>query len=444
MSNYKEFVSAVDIGSSATIAVIGRLTRSNKLEVLGYGSADTRGVRNGMVVNTEEAGKSVRSAIDAAQKGLNLKVKKVYAGISGQMIRTISVSGYRMIEKGGEVTSRTVNSLRDEMHRYSINPGEEILHVLPREYLVDGEGGITQPVGMTGNRLEATYNLIISPASYRNNLQRCLEKSGLELVEVFANPYVQGAAFLSDDEKEAGVVLVDFGSCTTGVSVYYENRLQNLAELPFGGSVVTNDIKEGCNIILRHAELLKVKFGYAMEELASENKVVQIPEVDGWPAKEVSFRNLSGIIQARLEEILEGVNYQVEKTGLLHKLGAGVVITGGGAKMRGIDKLVSYMTGLDVRYGKPVIPVESHLFNELVMTPDSANALGLLVEGLKERQSKKNPGSMVVPDKSSIVKRTHKSVIDQGPGLINAMGNLFEKAKEGLENLIADEDMELK
>jgi cell division protein FtsA len=443
MSNYKELVSAVDIGSSNTTAIIGRFASGNKLEILGYGCVETDGVRNGVVVNIEEAGKSVRAAIDTAEKGLNLKVKKVYAGISGQKIKSVTVDGYRMIDREGEVTTRLIKSLYDEMHRYSLEAGEQILHVLPQEFLVDGEGGIKQPVGMTGNRIDAKFNLVIGPVSYRNNLQRCLEKAGLELVKVFANPYVQGTAFLTNDEKEAGVVLLDFGSGTTGVTVYYENRLQNLAELPFGGSVVTNDIKEGCNIIARHAEMLKVKFGSAMEELAPENKVVQIPEVDGWPAKEVSFRSLSSIIQARVEEILEGVNYQVEKTGLLHKLGAGVVVTGGGAKMKDVDKLVSYMTGLDVRYGKPVIPMEQHLFNDQIMTPASANVTGLLVEGLKERQGIKSPAAMVTADKGSMARRTHKTVVDQGPGLMNAMGNLFEKAKEGFGSLIADEDMEM-
>lgn len=443
MSNYKELAAAIDIGSSNTIAVIGRLTHDNKLEVIGYGRVETKGVRNGVVINIEEAGKSVRAAIEEAQKGLNLKIKKVYAGISGQKIKTITVNGYRIIEKEGEVTGKMIKSLYDEMHRYSLGPGEQILHILPQEFLVDGESGVSQPVGMTGNRIDAKYNLIIAPVSYRNNLQRCLEKAGLELTKVFANPYIQGRAFLTNDEKEAGVVLLDFGSGTTGLTVYYENRLQNLAELPFGGSVVSNDIKEGCNVLLRHAEMLKVKFGCAMEELAPENKVAQIPEVDGWPAKEVSFRNLSSIIQARLEEILEGVNYQIEKTGLLHKLGAGVVITGGGAKITGIDKLVSYITGLDVKYGKPVIPLEQHLFNEQIMTPDSANVIGLLVEGLKERQGVRSPGTMVVPEKGSISKRIQKSSVDQGPGIMNVMGNLFEKAKEGLGNLIADEDMEM-
>jgi cell division protein FtsA len=443
MSNYKGLVSAIDIGSSNTIAIIGRFSSYNKLEVLGYGCAETDGVRNGIVVNIEEAARSVSQAIEAAEKGLNLKVKRVYAGISGQKIKAVTVCGYRTIDKDGEVTSKMIKSLFDEMHRYSLEPGEQILHVLPQEFLVDGEGGIRQPVGMAGNRIDAKFNLIIAPVAYRNNLQRCLEKAGLELVKVFANPYVQGASFLTDDEKEAGVVLVDFGSGTTGVSLYYENRLQNLAELPFGGSVVSNDIKEGCNIILRHAELLKVKFGFAMEELAPENKVIQIPEVDGWPAKEVSFKNLASIIQARMEEIVEGVNYQIEKTGLLHKLGAGVVITGKGAKMKGVDKLVSYITGLDVRYGKPVLPMEQFLFNEQVMAPGSANVIGLLVEGLKERQGIKSPVTMVVTDKGNIMKRTHKKVVDQGPGFMNAMGSLFDKAKEGLGSLIADEDMEL-
>ncbi|WP_082229514.1 cell division protein FtsA [Prolixibacter bellariivorans] len=445
MSSMKEMTAAVDIGTAKTTAIIGRYTIDRKLEVVGYGSTDTRGVRNGVVVNIEEAGQSIREAVDAACRGLKLKVRAIYAGLSGQKIRTRSASGYRMIDKDGEVTRELVSSLYEEVGRYSLQPGEKIFHVVPQEFIVDGEMGIQQPVGMAGNRIDAMFNLILAPDSYRINLRRSAEKAGFELAGVFVNPFVQGEAYLTEDEKEAGVVLVDFGAGTTGISVYYENRLRLAAELPFGGAVVTRDIKEGCNIIARHAELLKVQFGRALAELAPDNKVVQIPESDGWPAKEVSFKNLSHIIQARMEEILEGISFQIESTGLMHKLGAGIVITGGGAGMAELEKLISYKTGLDVRFGRPVIPMKELLFAEQVNGPEAANILGLLVKGLKKREGMRNPDTMVIheseeEERPQNPRQQHRP---NGNGFKGVFNNLFEKARDGLGNLISDEDMEM-
>ena len=226
------------------------------------------------------------------------------------------------------------------------------------------------------------------------------------------------------------------------MSLYYENKLRLATELPFGGNVISNDIREGCNIIPRHAEMVKVQCGYAFSELVPENKFAQIPEVEGWHAKEISFRNLSGIIQARLEEIIEGVNFQLEATGLLHKLGAGIVLTGGGSRMRGIDKLVSYMTGIDVRFGKPVVALQQQLFNEQIMNAESANLVGLLINGLFQARRNKYPAGMIVSDTPEEVKK--KPVAKpQGAGLKTMVSDLFGRAKEGFNGLISDEDSDI-
>ncbi|HEY5141761.1 MAG TPA: cell division protein FtsA, partial [Methylococcales bacterium] len=232
------------------------------------------------------------------------------------------------------------------------------------------------------------------------------------------------------------------GAGTTGISLYYENKLRLATELPFGGNVISNDIREGCNIIPRHAEMVKVQCGYAFSELVPENKFAQIPEVEGWHAKEISFRNLSGIIQARLEEIIEGINYQLETTGLLNKLGAGIVLTGGGSNMRNIDKLVSYMTGIDVRFGKPVIAIREQLFNEQIMNTESANLIGLLINGLYSARRNKYPPGMIVSDVQEEVK-VKQPVKNQGPGLKTMVSDLFGRAKVGLNGLITDEDTKL-
>jgi len=441
MNLTRELVAAIDIGTLRTRAAIGRFTTDGKLEIVAVGDTLTKGVRNGVVVNIDEVAVSIRSVISSLEKTLNLRVQKIYAGISGQKINNRQVTGYRMTENG-EVTQAVINSLIDEAQRYSSGPGEKVYHLVPQEFIVDGERGVYNPVGMAGRRVDAAFTVISAAESYELNLKRSIEKAGYELVSAFVNPFVQGAGYLSKDEKEAGVILLDFGAGTTGMSLYYENKLRLATELPFGGNVISNDIREGCNIIPRHAEMVKVQCGYAFSELVPDNKFAQIPEVEGWQAKEISFRNLSGIIQARLEEIIEGVNFQLEATGLLPKLGAGIVLTGGGSNMRGIDKLVSYMTGIDVRFGKPVVAIKEQLFNEQIMNVESANIIGLLINGLYAARRNKYPPGMIVSDVQEEVKKK-LPLKPQGTGLKTMVSDLFGRAKEGFNGLISDEDNEI-
>ncbi len=441
MNLTRELVAAIDIGTMRTRAAIGRFTTDGKLEIVAMGDTLTKGVRNGVVVNIDEAAVSIRTVINSLEQTLKLRVQKIYAGISGQKINNRQATGYRMTENG-EVTQAVINSLIDEAQRYSCGPGEKVYHLIPQEFIVDGERGVNNPVGMAGRRVDAAFTVISAADSYELNLRRSIEKAGYELVSVFTNPFVQGAGYLSKDEKEAGVILLDFGAGTTGISLYYENKLRLATELPFGGNVISNDIREGCNIIPRHAEMVKVQCGYAFSELVPENKFAQIPEVEGWQAKEISFRNLSGIIQARLEEIIEGVNFQLESTGLLPRLGAGIVLTGGGSNMRGIDKLVSYMTGFDVRFGKPVVAVKEQLFDEQLLKIDSANLIGLLINGLYQARRNKYPPGMIVSDVQEEV-RKKQSAKTQGSGLKTMVSDLFGRAKEGLNGLISDEDNEI-
>jgi cell division protein FtsA len=273
------------------------------------------------------------------------------------------------------------------------------------------------------------------------NLRRSLEKAGVELVSAFVNPYVQGMGFLSKDEREAGVILLDLGAGTTGLSLYYENKLRLAVELPFGGNVISNDIRDVCNIIPRHAEMVKLQCGCAFAEMVPENKYAQIPEVEGWQAKEISFKNLAGIIQARLEEIMEGVNFQIESTGLANKIGAGIVLSGGGSNLLGIDKLVSLLTGFDVRFGKPVVAIEEHLFPH-TLGVGSSTVLGLLINGLVQSKRNNYPAGMVVSDAPVEVKEP-QPVKQQRSGLKSMVSDLFGKAKDGLNGLITDDDQEI-
>lgn len=431
MSQTRELAAAIDIGTYRTRAILGRFTAENKLDILAFGEVPSQGIRNGVVVNIDDASDSIRRAVTILEKATNLKVRKLYGGISGQKIGNRPYSCYRMTE-GNEVTQSLVKALADEARRHSVQPGEKIYHLVPIEYIVDGEREINKPVGIAGRRIDANFNIVLASENYENNLTRAVEKAGFELAGVFINPFVQGTACLSQDEKEAGVVLLDIGAGTTGISLYYENKLRLALELPFGGNVISNDIKEGCNIIPRHAEMVKVNCGFAMTDLAPDNKVAQIPEVEGWPGKEISFKSLAGIIQARAEEILEWVVFQLESSGYADKLGAGIVLTGNGSNLNGIDKMVSYMTGLDVRYGKPIIAMKEQLFNEQLSTPGSANLLGILVHGLITSRNLKYPTGMVEyvvqeeAPKAMPVKKKTRGLFDLVDNVKKGFDGLFE------------------
>jgi len=431
MSQTRELAAAIDIGTSHTRAILGRFTPDNKLDILAFGEVPTQGVRNGVVVNIDEAAESIRRAVSHLERITNLKIRKLYAGISGQKIGNRPYSCYRMTE-GNEVTQSIVKGLADEARRHAVQPGEKIYHLVPTEYMVDGELEISKPVGIAGRRIDARFNIVLAAENYEKNLTRAIEKAGYELASVFVNPFVQGTVCLSQDEKEAGVVLLDMGAGTTGISLYYENKLRLALELPFGGNVISNDIKEGCNIIPRHAEMVKVNCGFAMSDLAPENKVAQIPEVEGWPGKEISFRSLAGIIQARVEEILEWVNFQLESTGYMDKLGAGIVLTGNGANLNGLDKVVSYMTGLDVRYGKPIVAMKEQLFNEQLTTPGSANLLGILIHGLHHSRNLKYPTGMVDPVVQEVVQQTPVAAVKKRS---RSLYDLVGKVKNSFDGL---------
>jgi cell division protein FtsA len=335
--------------------------------------------------------------------------------------------------EGNEVTHAVVKDLSDEARRHSVLPGEKVYHLVPTEYIVDGEREINKPVGIAGRRIDATFNIVLASENYEKNLSRAIEKAGFELAAVFINPYVQGSACLSPDEKEAGVVLLDLGAGTTGISLYYENKLRLALELPFGGNVISNDIKEGCNIIPRHAEKVKVNCGYATSDLAPENTFAQIPEVEGWPGKEISYKSLAGIIQARVEEIMEWVTYQLESTGYLDKLGAGIVLTGNGSRLNGINNIVSYMTRLDVRFGRPIIPMKEQLFNDQLTTPGSANLLGILLHGLIHSRSMKYTVGMV-----ETLEQTEAPKVVVAKKKSRGLFDLVDKVKVGFDGLFDD------
>jgi len=377
-----DVVVALDIGTTKVCCLAGRKNIHGKLEVLGIGKVESVGVLRGVVSNIEKTVNAIREAVEIAERQARMKFRVVHVGIAGQHIKSLQHRGVIMRESDHtEIALRDVDRLKSDMFKLVLPPGDKIIHVFPQEFTVDNEQGITDPIGMCGVRLEANFHIITGQITAVNNIYRCVEKAGLKVAELTLEPIASADAALFDEEKQAGVALVDIGGGTTDITIFHEGIIRHTAVIPFGGNVITADIKEGCTVMHPQAEKLKVKFGSALANEVFDNRIITIPGLKGRDHKEISEKNLARIIQARMEEVLDYVLWEIRRSGYERKLIGGVVLTGGGALMAHIDKLTEFHTGMSCRIG---IPVENlaHGYQESVNSPIYSTAIGLLLRGL--------------------------------------------------------------
>jgi cell division protein FtsA len=317
-----------------------------------------------------------------------------------------------------EIEGRDIDRLVNDMFKLVLPPGDKIIHVFPQEFTVDNEQGITDPVGMCGVRLEANFHIITGQITAINNIFRCVEKAGLKVAELTLEPLASADAVLSEEEKQAGVALVDIGGGTTDITIFQEGIIRHTAVIPFGGNVITADIREGCTVMQPQAEKLKVKFGSALSNEVYDNRIITIPGLKGREHKEISEKNLARIIQARMEEILDYVLWEIRRSGYERKLIGGVVLTGGGALLAHADKLTELHTGMACRIGMPVENL-AHGYHEKVSSPIYSTGIGLLLRGLE--------------DLSAVPQSNHTDKNDAGP---KAPSNVSEeKSPSWLENV---------
>ena len=376
------YIAAIDIGTTKIVAIVGRRNEDGKLEIVGMGNAPSLGVTRGEVINIEKTVQAIRMAVASAEDGIDYQFSEVVVGIAGKHIRCSQNRGYITRETHDEEISQgDVDKLVQDMYNVLIQPGEEIIHVLPQNFLVDKEYDVTNPVGMHGKRLEANFHMVIGKVDSINYIKKSIHKAGLKLSSVILEPLASAEAVLTDDEKEVGVVLVDIGGGTTDVAIYSEGIIKHTSVIPFGGNVITKDIKELCSILERQAEQLKVRFGEALHDFAPEAKVVTVPGIRGRDAKEISFKHLAGIIQARLEEIIDAVKFEIDASGVGDRLGAGLVLTGGGALLKNLPQLVAYKTGLHARIGYPNEHIIADKIEDINHTM-YATSVGLVMKGL--------------------------------------------------------------
>tara|TARA_B000000609_G_C24167812_1_gene348147 strand:+ start:506 stop:1819 length:1314 start_codon:yes stop_codon:yes gene_type:complete len=383
----KKFAVGLDIGTTKIVAMVGQKNKFNKVEIIGIGKSKSLGVHRGVVNNITQTIQSIQEAISEAELISSAEIKNVVVGIAGQHIRSIQHSDYITRKNPEEVIDENdVEKLINQVYKLVMLPGEEIIHVLPQEFKVDGQAEIKEPIGMYGGRLEANFHVVVGQVSSIKNIGRCIKSADLNMERITLEPIASSDAVLSEEEKEAGVALVDIGGGTTDLAIFKDGIIRHTSVIPFGGNVITDDIKEGCSIIQKQAELLKIKFGSAWPGENKETEIVSIPGLRGHEPKEISLKTLSKIINARIVEIVEQVFLEIKNYGhdeQKKKLIAGIVITGGGSQLKHLKQLVEYITGMDTRIGYP----NEHLAGDSEdnqTSPVFSTAVGLLMTALKE------------------------------------------------------------
>lgn len=424
MRQDNNYIAAIDIGTTKIVAIIGKQNENKKFEILGLSRADSKGVKRGVVLNIEETVNAIQHTLGEVEQKTGAKAKDVYVGIAGQHIKSVRNRGYINRDSyEDEITKEDIEALVEDMYKIPIDVGEEIIHVLPQNFIVDNETGVKNPVGMSGKRLEANFHIVIGQIASARNIEKCVTRCNLNVKNLILEPLASSEAVLTEDEKEAGVALVDIGGGTTDIAVYYDGIIRHTAVIPFGGGVVTQDIKEGCSILQRQAELLKMQFGSALGDIAQDDKVVTIPGISGREPKEISFRSLAYIIQSRMEEIIDAVMFEIENSDHADKLSAGIVLTGGGALLRHLPQLVRFRTGMDVRVGFP----NEHLagdVDEEINQPMYSTSIGLIMKGHEEMLKEAKQKVKTPPGEQNEENNDPEDVVEKGKNKPRFLDNL--------------------
>jgi len=416
-----EIIVGLDIGTTKIVAMVGRKNEHGKIEILGYGRSTSIGVKRGVVSNIERTVQSIRAAVDEAENKSGVDIKFVNVGIAGQHIKSIQHHGVLMRNNyDNEISQLDIEALTQDMFKLVMLPGEEIIHALPQEYIIDNEKGIKDPIGMCGIRMEANFHIITGQIAAAKNIYKCVTRANLEASDLILEPLASAEAVLSKEEKEAGVALIDIGGGTTDIAIFQEGIIRHTAVIALGGDIITEDIKEGCSIIKDQAEMLKIRFGSALSSESKDNEIVSIPGLRGREPKEISLKNLANIIQARMEDIIEHIYYEIKNSGYEKRLIAGIVVTGGGAKLKHVSQLIEYMTGMDTRIGYP----NEHLAKgaDEIASPMFATSVGLVIKGFELSDSKRL--------RNDFLPKTEKKETKSG-GFFDA---LFAKTKNFFED----------
>ena len=392
MTNNQPIIVGLDIGTTKVVAIAGRKNEFGKLEILGFGEAKSNGVQHGMVLNIDQTIRAIEEAMkNCYASNRELDIKEVYVGVAGHHIKSLQTRGDRVRTATEEVIKQfEIDQLVEDQYKTYIPAGDQIIDVIPQEYTVDNFQNITDPIGRTGVKIGANFHIITGDRNAIKNINRSVESTGLRVKDLMLQPLASSAAVMSEQDIEAGIAILDIGGGTTDLAVFYEGILKHTAVIPFGGENITNDIKMGLGVLKSHAEQMKLQFGSALADAAHNNAFIKIPSLRGLPSKDISVKNLAGIIQARMSEILAFVTFHLKQVGLDNKmLNGGIVLTGGGSQLKHLIQLTEYVTGLNARIGYP----NEHLAGnhiEGMEKPMYATCIGLILKGYNVYESSLN------------------------------------------------------
>ncbi|MFT3910132.1 MAG: cell division protein FtsA [Ferruginibacter sp.] len=390
MNQEQPIIVGLDIGTTKIAAIAGRKNEFGKLEILGFGRANSNGVQHGMVLNIDQTIKAIQTALENCYaSNPNLEISEVYVGIAGHHIKSLQTRGdivRQNIEE--EISQGEIDRLIADQYRTYIPAGDQIIDVIPQEFTVDNFQNIPNPIGYSGVKVGANFHIITGDKNAIRNINRSVEKAGLQTRDLVLQPLASAAAVMCDQDLEAGVAIVDIGGGTTDLAVFYEGILKHTAVIPFGGENITNDIKTGLGVLKTQAEQMKIQFGSALSDEAKTNAFITIPGLRGMAPKEISVKNLANIIQARMSEIMDFVTYHLKQVGLDNRmLNGGVILTGGGSQLKHLLQLTEYVTGLNARIGFPNEHLSGGHIDELAK-PMYSTCIGLILKGYNDYENK--------------------------------------------------------
>jgi cell division protein FtsA len=459
MTNQSPIIVGLDIGTTKIAAIAGRKNEFGKLEILGFGRADSFGVQHGMVLNIDQTIKAIHQALENCYAtNPQLEISEVYVGIAGHHIKSLQTRGDIVrTDTEVEIAQKEIDQLIGDQYKTYIPAGDQIIDVIPQEYTVDNIPNIANPIGMAGIKMGANFHIITGDKNAIRNINRSVEKSGLGIKDLVLQPLASAAAVMCDQDLEAGVAIVDIGGGTTDLAVFYEGILKHTAVIPYGGENITNDIKNGLGVLKTQAEQMKIQFGSALSDETLSNAYITIPGLRGQQAKEISVKNLSHIIQARMQEVLEFVVYHLKQVGLDNKLlNGGIILTGGGSQLKHLIQLTEYVTGITARIGFPNEHLASGHIEELAK-PMYATCIGLILKGYNDyenilkyrhggseplaapRQEEAVTDEEIVPEAEKPRReRVRMRKIDVGPR--KSLKDFMDSMKKGLIDLFKEEE----
>ena len=452
MNNEQPIIVGLDIGTTKIAAIAGRKNDFGKLEILGFGRANSNGVKHGQVLNIDETIKAIKSALENCySSNPNLEINEVYVGIAGHHIKSLQTRGDIVRhDTNEEITQREIDQLVADQYKTYIPAGDQIIDVIPQEFTVDNFQNIPNPIGYGGVKVGANFHIITGDKNAIRNINRAVEKSGLHTKDLVLQPLASASAVMGSEDMEAGVAIVDIGGGTTDLAVFYEGILKHTAVIPFGGENITNDIKTGLGVLKTQAEQMKVQFGSALANEAKTNAFITIPGLRGMPAKEISVKNLSNIIQARMSEILDFVTYHLKQVGLDNRmLNGGIVLTGGGSQLKHVIQLTEYVTGLNARIGFPNEHLASGHIDELAK-PMYSTCIGLILKGYDDYEHARKEfdmrfAKMEVPKELQKQEGSEEVIVEEEVNTSQrkkrmGIGNFWGKFKDNLIDLFKEEE----